>query len=71
MEKPIRRVSQRFRTSSLIDAIGLAFLTSACSPANVVSNALFGDHAVLQQGVSIPVWGTADRAESVTFDDET
>jgi sialate O-acetylesterase len=33
--------------------------------AKVVPNALFTDHAVLQQGVAIPVWGTADPGEAI------
>jgi sialate O-acetylesterase len=34
--------------------------------AEVVPAALFGDHAVLQQGVAVPVWGTAAEGEQVT-----
>lgn len=33
--------------------------------ADVVPAPLFCDHAVLQQGMSIPVWGTADDGETV------
>ena len=28
--------------------------------------AIFGDHMVLQQGINLPVWGTADAGEKVT-----
>lgn len=33
---------------------------------DVVPAPLFRDHAVLQQGMPIPVWGTADEGEAVT-----
>jgi len=36
------------------------------SRANVIPHALFCDHAVLQQGRPIPVWGTADAGEPVS-----
>jgi sialate O-acetylesterase len=41
--------------------------------AEVRPNALFSDNAVLQQNVSIPVWGGAKEGEkvTVTFDGET
>ena len=34
--------------------------------ADVKPAALFGDHMVLQQGMSVPVWGWADPGEQVT-----
>jgi len=34
--------------------------------ADVNPAAIFGDHMVLQQGVSVPVWGWADPGERVT-----
>ncbi|MEG0887944.1 MAG: sialate O-acetylesterase [Bacteroides sp.] len=40
-------------------------LGSCCAQAKVVPNSLFTDHAVFQQGVKVPVWGTADKNESV------
>ena len=36
--------------------------------AAVTLNPLFQDHAVLQQGVPVPVWGLADPGEKVTVD---
>jgi sialate O-acetylesterase len=41
--------------------------------ANVTPAALFRDHAVLQQGMEIPVWGTAEEGEkvAVTLGDRT
>jgi sialate O-acetylesterase len=41
--------------------IGIASLRADVTPAS-----LFCDHAVLQQGRPIPVWGTADEGEAVT-----
>lgn len=34
--------------------------------ASVKPNSLFSDHMVLQKGVEVPVWGTADDSEKVT-----
>lgn len=45
---------------------GSMFLESAY--ADVRPNSLFSDHAVLQQGIDIPVWGTADDGENVTVE---
>ena len=42
-----------------------AVLTPSLSAA-VVLNPLFGDHAVIQSGDNVPVWGTADEGEKVT-----
>lgn len=47
----------------------LALVLLATAPlvrADVVPASLFCDHAVLQQGGPIPVWGTADEGEKVT-----
>jgi len=47
--------------------VGLwALLFAATLPAEVKPSALFTDHMVLQQGVPVPVWGTAAPGESVT-----
>ncbi len=45
----------------------------SCAHAEVSPNALFSDHAVLQQGAAIPVWGSAADGEKVTveFDGQT
>jgi len=34
--------------------------------ADVKMSPIFGDHMVLQQGISLPVWGTADAGEKIT-----
>ncbi len=36
------------------------------SSADVALNHLFGDHMVLQRGMKVPIWGTADPGERVT-----
>ena len=43
------------------------FLADVCAlHADVKMPAIFGDHMVLQQGMKLPVWGTADPNETVT-----
>jgi sialate O-acetylesterase len=44
-------------------------LTAACAvsaSADVNMPAVFGDHMVLQRGIELPIWGTADPGEKVT-----
>ena len=41
-------------------------LTGTFASADVKPAAIFGDHMVLQQGMSVPVWGWADPGEKVT-----
>jgi len=44
-----------------------AFLgCSGVGLADVAPNPLFSDGAVLQRGMAVPVWGTADEGEAVT-----
>lgn len=51
----------------LLRALILGLAIAACvARADVAPAALFCDHAVLQQGMPIPVWGTADDGEKVT-----
>ena len=47
--------------------------TPAAARAEVKLNSLFSDGAVLQQGVAVPVWGTASDGERVTvkFQEQT
>lgn len=48
-------------------AVSIFFLTLACTTHGKVTPApLFVDHAVLQQGKKMPVWGTAQSGEKVT-----
>jgi sialate O-acetylesterase len=48
--------------------LGLCLFFAACAGAHaaVKPAALFTDNAVLQQGVAVPVWGTAEPGEAVT-----
>lgn len=50
---------------SLRAALAAAVLIPVAQSA-VVPNALFSDHAVLQQGREVPVWGTARDGERIT-----
>jgi sialate O-acetylesterase len=57
-------MKRNYLCASLAAAVTLAlppFVAAAVAPAS-----LFCDHAVLQQGMPVPVWGTADDGESVT-----
>ena len=44
----------------------LVFTWSVVALADVKPSQLFSDHAVLQSGMPLPVWGTADPGEKVT-----
>jgi sialate O-acetylesterase len=58
---------------SWLRGLGLALAAAATLRAEVTLAALFADHAVLQQGKLVPVWGRADPGEhvSVTFAGQT
>jgi sialate O-acetylesterase len=43
-----------------------ALATAVSARGEVKPNNLFSDNAVLQRGVPVPVWGSADKGESVT-----
>src|SRR6185437_8074843 len=47
-------------------ALCAAFVMTAVAGAQVKPNALFSDHAVLQSGMDVPVWGAATPGEKVT-----
>ncbi len=53
--------------SLLAASLATAWLSSPVRAA-VVPNPLFADHAVLQQGTNVPIWGTADPGEAVTVE---
>lgn len=61
---------QRRRTAF---AACLFVLIAAAASAAVKPSALFTDHMVLQQGMEVPIWGTADPGEAVrvTFNGQT
>jgi len=50
----------------LLAVVGFCVLTGSFSAAEVKPASLFSDHAVLQSGMAVPVWGTADPGEKVT-----
>jgi sialate O-acetylesterase len=49
-------------------AASILLLAHAALHAKVTPAPLFRDHAVLQQGKPMPVWGTADAGEYITID---
>ncbi len=50
--------------------LSLFVMLAATTPtaANVTLHPLFADHAVLQQGVPVPIWGQAEPGERVTVE---
>ena len=50
----------------LLAVVGVCLLIVAVAGAEVKPASLFSDHAVLQSGMAVPVWGTADPGERVT-----
>lgn len=56
------------RTISSALLLGSALSASFHASAAVRLHPLFTDHAVLQRGISLPVWGTADDGEKVTVE---
>ncbi len=53
-----------FRTFSVAAAVSAASVSLLAG--EVQPNALFSDHMVLQQGQTVPVWGTGNPGEKVT-----
>ena len=51
---------------SLLFSAWLILAFSVVGYASVSMPAIFGDHMVLQQGTSLPIWGEADPGEQVT-----
>jgi sialate O-acetylesterase len=62
-------VTRTFLATITRTSILLAVLVGQVTSAEVKPNALFSDGAVLQQGMKVPMWGTASSGEmvSVTF----
>ena len=46
--------------------IGLFLVSISTANADVVVDKMFSDHMVLQRGMEVPVWGTADAGEKIT-----
>jgi len=62
----MRISSNRWRLMWGLSATWLVLIVAGSLLADVKPVALFCDHAVLQQQMTIPVWGTADPGEEVT-----
>ena len=58
------RVARVFKVAGRA-LILLLFLSGSLLPASITLPAIFSDHMVLQQGVTLPVWGKADPGEAV------
>jgi sialate O-acetylesterase len=58
-------MNHRIPTALAAALFGAVFAASALH-ADVKLPAIFGDHMVLQEGKTLPVWGTADPNEAVT-----
>jgi sialate O-acetylesterase len=56
------------RTIRCLTILIPSFLGALPLHATVVPNGLFCDHAVLQQGRAVPVWGTASEGEKVSVE---
>jgi sialate O-acetylesterase len=54
------------KLATALTGLLLALCNVTALRADVKPAALFGDHMVLQQGMSVPVWGWADPGEQVT-----
>jgi len=50
----------------IVASFCLALSFAASAAAEVKPSGLFSDHMVLQNGMSVPIWGTADPGEKVT-----
>lgn len=62
------RIECMRRQSWMILLSGILVLAAAPGFGEVKPHILFTDHLVLQQGMSVPVWGTADDGEEVTVE---
>ncbi len=54
------------RMMKMVLALAVVGVLSGMALGDVKPNALFSDHMVIQQGVAVPVWGTAEAWEAVT-----
>lgn len=54
------------KTRKLVLCLCLSLICDAYLQAKVRPNSIFSDHMVLQKGVPVSVWGTADNNEKVT-----
>ena len=54
------------KTRLLVSSLCATLFLAASARAEVKPNALFSDHMVLQNGMQVPIWGTADPGEKIT-----
>jgi sialate O-acetylesterase len=54
------------KASTVLKVAAVLSCCHATSRADVTLPAIFGDHMVLQRGLNLPVWGSADPGERVT-----
>lgn len=61
------------KSALLISSLCGALFVAASASAEVKPNALFSEHMVLQNGMQVPIWGTAEPGEKITvkFDGQT
>jgi len=63
--------TQRSRDTTIMQirltalAASVFFVAAGVAQASVKPSALFSDHMVLQQGMEVPIWGTADPGEAI------
>ena len=55
------------QTRSFVASLCVTFSFAGLASAEVKPSALFSDHMVLQSGMLVPIWGTADPSEKVTI----
>jgi len=60
-----KEVSVKKSASGILIIMALALIVSSAFAA-VTPSGLISDNAVLQQGIKLPIWGTADAGEKVT-----
>ena len=55
-------MNRNFITTIILSSLGAA----GASQADLTVASVFGDHAVLQRQIAVPVWGTGDPGAKVT-----
>ncbi|MCP4731851.1 MAG: hypothetical protein GY872_17410, partial [Roseibacillus sp.] len=56
------------RTLVLLFSLSIVFSLNCRGERALSVAAVFGDHAVLQRGVQVPIWGTADTGSQIEVD---
>jgi sialate O-acetylesterase len=66
--KPLRRLLAAVICAALAATIPSATANEATAPPAITLGAPFGDHAILQQGTEVPVWGWSKPGTEVTIE---